>query len=40
VSISVSLLGLSVGFRTADQEALLARAMVLPYDLDIALLDT
>jgi len=39
VTIPVSLLGRSVGFLTADQEAQLARAVVLAYDLDIALLD-
>jgi len=40
VTIPVSLLGQTVGFLTTDQEALLARAVVLAYDLDIALLDT
>ena len=38
VTIPVSLLGRTVGFLTTDQEALLARAVVLAYDLDIALL--
>jgi len=38
VTIPVSLLGRSVGFLTAHQEAQLARAVVLAYDLDIALL--
>jgi len=40
VTIPVSLLGRTVGFLTADQEAYLGRAVVLAYDLDIALLDT
>ena len=40
VTIPVSLLGRTVGFLTTDQEALLARAVVLAYDLDIALLHT
>lgn len=40
VTIPVSRLGRSVGFLTAEQEAQLARAVVLAYDLDIALLDT
>jgi mRNA interferase MazF len=40
VTIPVSLLGRTVGFLTTDQEALLARAVVLAYDLDIALLGT
>ena len=40
VTILVSLLGRTVGFLTADQEANLARAVVLAYDIDIALLDT
>ena len=40
VTIPVSLLGRTVGFLTADQEADLGRAVVLAYDLDMALLDT
>jgi mRNA interferase MazF len=40
VTIPASLLGRNVGFLTADQEALLARAVVLAYDLDIAVLDS
>ena len=40
VTIPASLLGRTVGFLTTDQEAQLARAMVLAYDLDIGLLDT
>jgi mRNA interferase MazF len=40
VTIPVSLLGRTVGFLTTDQEGLLARAVVLAFDLDIALLDT
>ena len=40
VTIPVSLLGRTVGFLSADQEAQLARAVVLAYDLDIGLLDT
>ena len=39
VTIPVSRLGRTVGFLTADQEAQLARAVVLAYDLDVALLD-
>lgn len=39
VTIPVGLLGRNVGFLTADQEAQLARAMVLAYDLEIPLLD-
>jgi len=40
VTIPTSLLGRTVGFLTADQEAHLGRAVVLAYDLDIALLGT
>lgn len=40
VTIPGSLLGRTVGFLTSHQETLLARATVLAYDLDIALLDT
>jgi len=40
VTIPADLLGRSVGFLTSEQEALLAKAVVLAYDLDIALLDT
>lgn len=38
VTIPVDLLGRTIGFLTADQEAQLARAIVLAYDLDIPLL--
>lgn len=40
VTIQASLLGRPVGFLTAAQETILARAVVLAYDLDIPLLDT
>jgi mRNA interferase MazF len=40
VTIPVGLLGRGLGFLPADQEAQLSRAVVLAYDLDIALLDT
>ena len=40
VTIPTSLLGRTVGFLDSEQEALLARAVVLAYDLDIALLDS
>lgn len=40
VTIPANLLGRTVGFLSAEQETLLARATVLAYDLDIALLDT
>jgi mRNA interferase MazF len=40
VTIPVSLLGRTVGFLTTGQEAHLGRAVVLAYDLDIALLGT
>lgn len=39
VTIPVSLLGRTVGFLTAAQERELARAVVMAYDLDIALAD-
>ncbi len=39
LTISVGLLGRNVGFLTAEQEALLARAVVLAYDLDVILLE-
>lgn len=39
VTIPVNLLGRTVGFLTPAQEALLARAFVLAYDLDIGLMD-
>lgn len=39
VTIPASLLGRTLGFLTSDQEALLARAVVLAYDLDVALMD-
>ncbi len=38
VTIPVGLLGRTVGFLTAEQEAQLARAVVLAYDLDLPLL--
>lgn len=40
VTIPASLLGRTVGFLTSEQETLLARAVVLAYDLHIALFDT
>ena len=40
VTIPAHLLGRTVGFLTSEQEAVLARAIVLTYDLDIALLDS
>lgn len=40
VTIPANLLGRTIGFLDARQEALLARAVVLAYGLDIALLDT
>jgi mRNA interferase MazF len=40
VTIQASLLGRPIGFLTTAQEELLARAIVLAYDLDIALLHT
>ena len=39
LTIPVSLLGRTVGFLTAAQERGLARAVVMAYDLDIALAD-
>lgn len=39
LTIPKNLLGRTIGFLSADQELLLARAVVLAYDLDIALLD-
>lgn len=40
VTIPVGLLGRTVGFLSSHQEELLAKAVVLAYDLDVALLDT
>jgi mRNA interferase MazF len=40
VTIPANLLGRTVGFLNSDQESLLARAIVLAYDLDIPLLDS
>lgn len=40
VTVPANLLVSTVGFLSAEQETLLARATVLAYDLDIALLDT
>lgn len=37
LTIPVDLLGRSIGFLTSEQEGLLARAIVLAYDLDIPL---
>ena len=39
VTIPATLLGRTIGFLTSDQEMLLAKAIVLAYNLDIALLD-
>ena len=39
VTIPVTLLERTVGYLTSEQDSLLARAIVLAYDLDIALLD-
>ncbi len=39
VTIPATALGRTVGFLTAEQEALLARVVVLAYDLDLPLLD-
>lgn len=39
VTIPTGLLGRTIGFLDSQQEALLARAVVLAYDLDISLLD-
>ncbi|MFT4295254.1 MAG: type II toxin-antitoxin system PemK/MazF family toxin [Micropruina sp.] len=38
VTVPASLLGRTIGFLTAEQETGLARAVVLAYDLDIALM--
>lgn len=40
MTIRTSLLGRTVGFLTSEQERLLARAIVLAYDLEIPLLNT
>ncbi len=40
VTVPASLLGRTIGFLTSEQEAGLARAVVLAYDLDIPLLST
>jgi mRNA interferase MazF len=40
MTIPVDRLGRTVGFLTDDQEAALARAIVLAYDLDIPLMDS
>lgn len=40
VTIPAALLGRTVGYLTGEQEALLARAIVLAYDLNVALLDS
>ena len=40
VTVPATALGRTVGFLSADQEARLARAVVLAYDLDIVLLDS
>jgi len=39
LSVAVNLLGRTVGYLTAEQEAQLARAVILAYDLDITLLE-
>ena len=39
VTIPVDLLGRTVGYLTPEQESVLARSVVLAYDLDIALLE-
>lgn len=39
LTVPKTLLGRTIGFLSAEQELLLARAVVLAYDLDIALLD-
>lgn len=39
LTVPKNLLGRTIGFLSADQELLLARAVVLAYDLDVALLD-
>ena len=38
VTVPVALLGRTIGYLSADQEAQLARAVILAYDLDVALL--
>ena len=40
VTIPTDLLGESIGFLNADQERLLARAVILAYDLDLPVMDT
>jgi mRNA interferase MazF len=40
VTIPTDLLGENIGYLTADRERLLARAMILAYDLDLPLVDT
>ena len=40
VTIPAALLGRTVGYLSGEQEILLARAIVLAYDLDVALLDS
>ena len=39
ITVPVNLLGRTVGYLSAEQEAQLARAMVLAYDLDLPLLE-
>ncbi len=39
LTVPKNLLGRTLGFLSAEQELLLARAVVLAYDLDVALLD-
>ncbi len=39
VTVPTALLGRTIGFLSAGQEAALARAVVLAYDLDLPLLD-
>lgn len=40
VTIPAALLGRTVGYLSGEQEILLARAIVMAYDLDVALLDS
>ena len=40
VTIPVAALGRTVGYLSSEQDSLLARAIVLAYDLDIALMDS
>ena len=40
VTVPAGLLGRTIGFLTTDQEVLLARAVVLAFDLDIPILDS